>query len=221
MDQLFINIHSHHPEESDTLAIQNVYIGMEGNLIPEKTQSEFKSIGIHPWFVTEESFVKQRTILNDQLASDDFFAIGECGLDRLRGPEIPFQLEVLKAQCQLAEELGKPVILHLVKAYSDILAFQNVYNFSCPMVIHGFRGNATEATQLVKNGFYLSFGTALLDNIPKLEASFRHMPPDRIFLETDTAEIPVKQVYEKAASLKEISLEKMILHLKNNLETIR
>ena len=77
-----------------------------------------------------------------------------------------------------------------------------------PMIIHGFSKNEQVAKSLLNNGFYLSFGKYLLRN-PDLEKVFTFAPENQILLETDTIEESIYQVYEKAASIKGISVEEM------------
>ena len=77
-----------------------------------------------------------------------------------------------------------------------------------PMLIHGFSKNEQVAKLLLNNGFYLSFGKYLLRN-PDLEKVFTFAPENQVLLETDTIEESIYQVYEKAASIKGISVEEM------------
>ena len=74
------------------------------------------------------------------------------------------------------------------------------------MIIHGFSKNNQVAKSLLDNGFYLSFGKYLLRN-PDLENVFNFAPIDRIFLETDTIEETIVDVYEKASNVKNVNIE--------------
>lgn len=82
------------------------------------------------------------------------------------------------------------------------------------MIIHGFSKNEQLAKQLIDNGFYLSFGKYLLRN-PELESAFSLVPNDRFFLETDTTEEKIQEVYEVASKYKNIEIPT----LKNIVET--
>ena len=68
------------------------------------------------------------------------------------------QKEVFLAQANLAEETHKPLIIHCVKAWADLIACKKAVKPEMPWIIHGFRGNGELASQLVRLGFYLSFG---------------------------------------------------------------
>ena len=85
-------------------------------------------------------------------------AIGEAGLDTLAESPMDLQKEVFLAQANLAEETHKPLIIHCVKAWADLIACKKAVKPEMPWIIHGFRGNGELASQLVRLGFYLSFG---------------------------------------------------------------
>ena len=76
------------------------------------------------------------------------------------------------------------------------------------MVVHGFSKNEKVAAQLLKNGFYLSFGKYLLQN-PELERVFCAIPNDRFFLETDTVAETIEEVYAVAAQYKKVELKEL------------
>ena len=87
------------------------------------------------------------------------------------------------------------------------------------MIIHGFSKNIEVANELIKNGFYLSFGKYLLLN-SELELVFNSVPNERLFLETDTIEEDIKAVYELAAKYKNIKLAEMQSIIENNYNTV-
>ena len=75
------------------------------------------------------------------------------------------------------------------------------------------------AKQLIDNGFYVSFGKNLLRN-PELESVFKSIPNDRFFLETDTIEEGIEDVYALAAKYKEIELSELREIVNNNYNTV-
>ena len=109
---------------------------------------------------------------------------------------------------ELVKETQKPIVLHCVAAYDEVIAIKKEMKIENPMIIHGFSKNEQVAQTLLKNGFYLSFGKYLLRN-PDLEKVFTFAPENQILLETDTIEESIYQVYEKAAAIKGISIEEM------------
>ena len=87
------------------------------------------------------------------------------------------------------------------------------------MVIHGFSKNEQLAKQLLDNGFYLSFGKYLLRN-PELKAIFQGIPNERFFLETDTVEETIEEVYALAADYKGMTLEALQKQIAVNIEKV-
>jgi TatD DNase family protein len=75
------------------------------------------------------------------------------------------------------------------------------------------------AKQLLDNGFYISFGKYLLRN-PELEAVFRSIPDNQFFLETDTVEETINEVYALAAKYKNITLAELQQLLSTNYKAV-
>lgn len=207
----YINIHTHKNNSDTVLSIYNK------NLEEKITDKTNFSVGIHPWFIAEKNLPKQLKTVEKELQKRNCFALGEIGLDKLTKIDFGLQQKVFKAQLDLNKEAKKPVVLHVVKAFQEITAITKNYDY--PFIIHGFTKKLPLAEQLIKKGFHLSFGKQLLYNEP-LQLVFKSIPLNRIFLETDDASISIKEIYKKAASIKEISLESVILATKNNFETV-
>jgi TatD DNase family protein len=88
-----------------------------------------------------------------------------------------------------------------------------------PMIIHGFNKNIQLASDCISKGFYLSFGKATLLTL-SLQNTLKELPLDKIFLETDTSDFEIEELYQKVAQLKNISLKNLELQLLENLQTI-
>jgi TatD DNase family protein len=211
---IFFNLHTHkYTYQDDVIEIVNQYPQEFDETIPNY------SIGIHPWYIVEDRIDNDLKIIENKLNDESCIAIGECGLDKRI--EIPMALQqmVFEKQLALAENYQKPVIIHCVGAFQEIIAVKKKLNISVPMVIHGFSKNIEMANQLVKNGFYLSFGKSLFqDNDMDLVINF--VPNDRFFLETDTIEKDINAVYELAAKHRNIELEEMIAIISSNYNSI-
>lgn len=210
----YYNLHTHVGSNRDhVLDVVNQYPLELDITIP------FYSVGIHPWYIKEENIAQELIIIEEQLQQPNCLALGECGLDKRI--EVPFslQVEVFEKQLLLAQRYNKPVIIHCVKAFQEVIACRKNTNTTVPMIIHGFSKNKTVAQQLIKNGFYLSFGKYLLRN-PALETVFTAVPENKIFLETDTIEETIEQVYALAAYYKKIELEKLEQIITTNFNTV-
>ena len=210
----FFNLHTHKfTNQPDVLELVNQYPWEFDATIP------FYSIGIHPWFIVEERLESDFAIIERQLQEPSCLAVGECGLDKRI--EVPMELQqlVFEKQLLLAQKHQKPVVIHCVAAFQELIEITKKLNITVPILIHGFSKSEQLAKQLLDNGFYISFGKYLLLN-EELETVFKTMPNDRFFLETDTAEESLATVYALAAKYKGVSVEKIQKQVNSNFNTI-
>lgn len=203
---LFLDIHTHKTkQEQNVMAIQSLSLTESTFLAVPKTKPI--SIGIHPWYGRLEELPKNMKYLNVLARQHNVKLIGECGLDKLKGGEMSHQLQILEAQITLAQELQKPVILHCVKAFDELIALKKRLQPKVPMIIHGFNKKHEMAQQLINQGFYLSFGAAVLTSDEIALTVEKIVQP--FFLETDDAEIDIIEIYRKVAEIKKISLDEL------------
>ena len=196
----YFNLHTHsYSNQSDVVELVNQYPQEFTDAIPNY------SIGIHPWFIVENRIENDLAIIESKLKEKNCLAIGECGLDKRI--EIPFETQqaVFERQLLLAEQYQKPVVIHCVAAFQELIAIKKRLKISVPFLIHGYSKNEQVANELVANGCYISFGKYLL-RMHQLESVFCAMPNDRFFLETDTDEQTIQEVYELAAQYKGLSI---------------
>jgi TatD DNase family protein len=199
----FINLHTHKFSNlSDVIEVVNQYPWEFNSLLSNY------SIGIHPWYIDEERLNNDLDIIEQKLQLKECLALGECGLDKRIEIPLDIQISVFKKQLEIVKQTNKPIVLHCVAAYDEVIAIKKDMKIDNPMIIHGFSKNEQVAQSLLKNGFYLSFGKYLLRN-PDLEKVFTFAPENQILLETDTIEESIYQVYEKAALIKGISVDEL------------
>jgi len=177
------------------------------------------SVGIHPWYIDETRLENDLKIIEEKLQLKECLALGECGLDKRIEVPMALQIEVFEKQIALAEKYQKPLVLHLVAAFDELIEIKKRLKISVPIVIHGFSKSEQLAKQLIDNGFYLSFGKYLLRN-KEMETVFKSIPNDKFFLETDTIEETLEEVYQKAALCKTISVEELQKMVEKNWETV-
>lgn len=206
----FVNLHTHKfTNQSEVFELVNQYPQEFDGTIP------YYSIGIHPWYIVEHSVEADLEIIESKLKEKNCLAVGECGLDKRI--EMPFDLQqmVFEKQLALAEKYKKPVVVHCVAAFQEVIDIKKKLNISVPMLIHGFSKSEQVAKQLIDNGFYLSFGKYLLRN-PELETVFKNIPNDKFFLETDTIEEGIREVYSLAAKYKGLTIIELQEIIENN-----
>ncbi|CAA7385888.1 TatD family hydrolase [Chryseobacterium fistulae] len=175
------------------------------------------SIGIHPMDINCNSIENQIDWLASNI-TENCFAIGECGLDTLVPIEPKIQEMVFLKQIKLSNEIKKPLIIHCVRKFYEIISFKK--QSTQAMIIHGFNKKQSVAEDLLKNNFYLSFGKAVLYNL-SLQNTIRITPLDKLFLETDNDEFIIEDLYKKVSIIKGISLKQLSEQILENLDTIR
>lgn len=169
------------------------------------------SIGIHPWHLPKADKEETLRELHRLASSPQVVAIGECGFDKLCDSPIDLQKEFFACQIQLATEIQKPLILHIVKAWQELFETLKEEPTNIPIIIHGFRGKPQLASQLLVKGFYLSFGEHY--HKASLHLAYSHK---RLFLETDTSPLSIIAIYQKASRDLEIPMEKLLQSIKES-----
>ncbi len=210
----FFNLHTHQfTNQPDVLELVNQYPQEFDAAIP------FYSIGIHPLFIDENRLSKDFQVMEQKLALPECLALGECGLDKRA--ETPFEVQqlVLEKQLALAEKHQKPVVIHCVAAFQELIEIKKRLKIKVPMIVHGFSKKVELAKQLIDNGFYVSFGKNLLRNL-ELESVFKSNPNDRLLLETDKVEEGIQEVYALAAKYKDLELSELQEIVNRNYTTV-
>lgn len=208
MNQQILDIHTHREYGKPGTAI---VCKMPRDFLP--TPGYWYSVGIHPWEVLNFDN-KELLDLHSFAKHPQVVAIGETGFDRIRPLSQFSQTLLFGNHSNIADEVGKPLIIHMVKAADLLLAEKKKLHPQVPWIIHGFRGKPQEAEQLLKAGLYLSFGEHY--NVETL----RSTPLDRLFLETDEAICGIDVIYNKVASDLGIEVEELKEAVKKNIDCI-
>jgi TatD DNase family protein len=194
----YFDIHTHKKIiDPDTVAIESLSIGE--NPLPS---DRLISVGLHPWYI-EDDYKSQLSALEEIATRHNVVAIGEAGLDKLAEVSIDKQKEVFLLQAKIAEEVKKPLIIHCVKAWSELLEAHRIILPSQPWIVHGFRGNEQLASQLLSKGISMSFGRYYNENA--LRSVYSHC----LLLETDENGISIKEIYINASKTLSICLEEL------------
>ncbi|MFO7658503.1 MAG: TatD family hydrolase [Bacteroidales bacterium] len=213
---MFIDIHVHNAYQlEDTLLLVNVFPQDTGNL----ENDGFYSVGLHPWNVNTSNLSGDIGLVRNAAINPNVIAIGETGLDRKINVPYIDQLKAFEQQLEIAEALKKPVIIHCVKAYDDIISIRKKFSPDIPWIIHWFNASNQIATELIKHNCYLSFGIMLFKENSKAFAVFKNLPDNKMFFETDDAGINITEVYEKASKVKNLKLNQLTTIIKNNFTT--
>lgn len=174
--------HTHNPE-----AGPEAIINIEPDALPLPAAGRF-STGVHPWRSAEAA--KLWPMVEAIAADKRIVAIGECGIDRLRGADLKIQEELFMRHARLAERVGKPLIIHCVRAWGELLGAYRTIRPSQPWIIHGFRGGPALAHQLLNVGMHISLG----EHFNRATAAI--IPDDRLHIETDCSTLPIGDIAE-------------------------
>lgn len=210
----YYNIHTHHAAwEADCLSVRNISADFQLPL-----PGDYCSIGLHPWYLDHAD--ERYHWLQQQATQPQVLAIGECGLDKVQGGEWGMQVHWFRQQIQLANRLKKPLIIHCVRAFQEVLQLLKEEQAAVPVIFHGFHKKSQVAELLLSHGYMLSFGAALLRNNAMLAGVFEQVPPGQFFLETDDAPVSVKELYAIAAQIRKTEEDAIILQLQKNFKNI-
>lgn len=201
----YLNIHTHHQNIAhDSESILSLSVGYD-DLKPVENQSV--AIGIHPWFINLETLTQDLHKVENLANNKNVKMIGECGLDKLKGPDLDKQIKIFEAQLAIAKRAKKSVLIHCVKAYDELIASYKKVNPEVALVIHGFNKSKELGKQLMAQGFYLSFGKAILHQNSAIIELIKST--DEFFLETDDSEHSIHEIYLEAAKIKNCSVDEL------------
>jgi len=196
---------------------KNLPFGIYNMELTDEVPDSLYSVGIHPKDILYDKITDQLNWLLENI-SKNCFAIGECGLDSFVSIDQKIQEDVFLKQIELSNEAKKPLIIHCVRKFYEVISFRKKANQA--MIIHGFNKKENIAHDLLKNNFYLSFGKAVLYNL-SLQNTLKSIPLDKIFLETDNEDFEIATLYQKVADIKGISPDTLNEQILENLETIQ
>ena len=172
-------------------------------------ESGYCSVGIHPRYAESAGLQLVATMAEHP----HVVAIGEVGLDKLAPTPLKQQEELFISQIAVAEKEHKPLIIHCVKAWQELIAIRRRYASEILWIIHGFRGNGDLARQLLRFGFYLSFG--LHFHPDALRAAWES---HRLYTETDDLTVSIEAVYLRIAAQLSITVEALSHEIYENMQ---
>lgn len=213
---MLLDIHRHSIDKGKADTVLRNLFHTETDQI---NNTEFCSVGLHPWHVNQNSLRKALELVEEAAQNAKVFAIGECGIDKAINTDLDIQRSAFEQQIDIAIHYQKPIIIHCVRAYDELQSFRKNSKHKQPWVFHWYNASPQTAFDLIDKDCYLSFGHMLFKEESKAFKTFLKVPIDRIFLETDDAPVTIEDVYEKAAKLKGISIGQLKTQIKLNFNT--
>ena len=203
---VFYNAHTHFSNQPD-------YEIFQGNL--EEDCVFFYSAGLHPWQAERyDDRIEKKMIQN--WSNPKCLAVGEIGLDKLKGPSLDIQQEIFSKQIEFSEKMELPVILHCVKAWNELRSIKKKMQPKQQWVFHGF-SKIGILQEVLTEEIMISIGSTILTH-PKKEELINGIPFHRLLLETDDSAIDLKEIYKTVAELKKISLQQLAELIEQNFQ---
>ncbi len=211
----YIDLHTHRLNQKEfVIAVYNLLLHEKMN-IPD---SPF-SAGLHPWYADRLSLDELACSLNQIVGNSHLVAYGEIGLDKVCKIPMQLQQDVFEFQLRIATNQKKPVILHCVKAWDELIEICN--NYYTIKILHGFNGGIELTERLLKNGFCFSIGHGIMNPSAKIQASIQYIPLTSLFCETDDSEITIQAVYKVVCEKLQIEPEEFKNILTGNFTRLR
>ena len=214
IDTLLFDAHTHHESPTEgVVSIINRYVEQ-----PLENGALY-SMGIHPWHIpAEPQLTKQLALLQQRvLSSSNIVAIGETGIDRSIQTPVQQQEKVFMSQLSLAQKAQKPVIVHCVRAYPDIVRCIKETGFQQPVIFHGYRANIHITEMLMTHGFWVSLGER---SLTMNSETLKCIRIDKLLVESDDTPGSLAMVYEALASRLGFPLEYVTNAVEINFRTV-
>ena len=200
---LIFDCHTHHSHQPYAI------INAEASNIAFDEHLHY-SAGIHPWNAenaTESLFSR----LEQLLQLGNVVAVGECGIDKAIATPIDVQQSVMMRQVELSEKYEKPLIVHCVRAWQEIITLHKSIKPSQKWIIHGFRAKPTVLEALLKEDFLFSYG-------PLFNAqSLINTPLHSLLIETDESHRSIDEVSQSVSATLGITESKLIQSVSTNI----
>lgn len=174
------------------------------------------SIGLHPWFIDPENYLKKISIVSEMAKSGSCVAIGETGLDKLIKTDFDLQKSLFRRHIEIAEEFNKPLIIHCVRAFDELVTMKRASGSTVKWIVHGFNSKMQIAEKLLQEKMILSFGKHLKHENSNASNVLSEISVDDFFLETDDRDMTIQEVYEHAAKIRNLPIDELKKIIYNN-----
>jgi TatD DNase family protein len=205
---MIYDVHTHHypatPGEAIVQLTPDAFYPQPGHLY---------SVGLHPWDIRDGWRTQMAKLLVMTLHTH-VLMIGETGLDKKNSPaSMETQLEVFREHIRLSELIRKPLIVHCVKAFDELLAIRKETRATLPWIIHGFRGGIEQWQQLSRVGLSVSIGEHYDEELVK------ELPLSQLFIESDERGDLVA-IYNLVSETKHIEASELAQHVAANIYSL-
>ena len=208
----YINAHTHHQGKDNTISVVNLYPENRDLILPDKHYS----IGMHPWYIPEKGVGKVLQEVEQLARLEEVVAIGECGLDKLSSVPMDLQQFVFERHVEIADKFGKPLIIHCVRSFNEIVQVKTNIGSNVEWIIHAFNSDLHIADMLIRHELYFSFGKALLNPNSNASQVLPQLEDELYLLETDDSDTDIGEIYNRASDLVGMDVDILKLSMLTN-----
>jgi len=212
VNPFYIDIHTHQILNSEeVLSIPSIFL----QNIDFQYGIDFPfTSAIHPWHATLFSSEEIDLMLRKLTDYPRLIAVGETGLDKACNIDYQFQKRVFEQHIEFAENQHKPLIIHAVKSWNEIIVY--VRKIKVPVILHAYTAGPEITRQLIDLGCNFSLGKAVLNLSSHLHESLKLIPDDSLFLETDNSSLSIIEIYDQVSKLFDRSLNELKNQINQN-----
>lgn len=205
---MLLDIHTHHMAALPGESILNVEPARF-----DPAEGYYYSVGIHPWKASEAGPEEWKR-LEEAVGHPSVLAIGEAGLDKLASADRMLQKEAFVRQISLSESVRKPLVIHCVKAFNELVELKKKLRPQMPWVVHGFRNNLNIACRLMQEDIYFSLGERYQADV------LQNVPLERLLAETDESTLNIRMIIGQMAAAKDLELSGLCTRIDENARKI-
>lgn len=214
---MLIDIHTHKPKK--LINTKEIFVfDFSQNINHRAKQTCY---GIHPWFIEKLNIDEVFNKIENQIIENNYFALGEIGLDRTISTPLESQIDIFEKQLQLVHDYQVDrIVLHNVKASFDIIPILDNFNINCKILLHDYNENLKVFDSFSKKfDTFFSTGHQLFRE-STIQKSLNQLPLQKLFLESDDQETyNIINIYKRCAkilNLDQTTLEEKLFENFNN-----
>ena len=216
---IYLDFHCHSVKpRDDKFVIHSLFLHEHQDFIEK--ENLLYTIGLHPWYADKLSEYETIARLEEIVAKKKIIALGEAGLDKIKGAEWNIQEKIVNIHIEIAAKYNLPLIIHSVRAHNEVIKIRKDSRTENPWVIHLFSGSEEIAHDFIRHGCYLSIGHHVLDKKSRIASYLNKLPIEKIFLETDDFTIDIEDIYAKVAGLYKVDLSFLKQQMIRNLNVL-
>ncbi|MDR1114670.1 MAG: TatD family hydrolase [Tannerella sp.] len=156
-------------------------------LCDEEPDFAFPMMGLHPTSVKKD-YIRELQVIEKALAKRRYYAIGEVGIDLYWDKTyLKEQKIVFEEQLRWSIDLRLPVAIHTRESLDE--ALDCIYKVGADRlkgVFHCFGGTINEWNKISElSSFYIGIGGVITFKNNELPKTLKHIPVEKILLETD------------------------------------